>query len=365
MPRRESDPLEAAARERLPAMVYDYFAGGAGEEQTLEDNCAAFDRLAIRPRFMRDVSRRDLSTTVLGDQRLAMPIAIAPMAYHCLAHPEGELATARAASEVGTAFTLSTLATTSVEEVGGATSGPLWFQLYVFRDRGATRALVDRVAGSGARALVVTVDAPMLGRRPRDERNRFALPDGLRLGNLEGLPVAGLPRDVPGSQLAAHFTMLFDAGLTWRDLDWLRSLSPLPIVLKGVLTAEDARLALQHGVDAIVVSNHGGRQLDGVVATLDALGEIADAVGGELEIWLDGGVRSGSDVVKALALGACLTLIGRPVLWALATGGAAAVTELLKSLGDELDLALGLAGCRTPGELTRDHLRRVTDRRPT
>ena len=357
--------LEAAARERLPRMVYDYFAGGAGDESTLADNCAAFGRLAIRPRVLCDVARRDLAVSVLGGQRLEMPVAVAPMAYHCLAHPDGERASARAAGELGTAFVLSTLATTSLEEIAGVSRGPLWFQLYVFQDRGATRALVERAVAAGASALLVTVDAPILGRRPRDERNRFALPDGMRLGNLERLAVAGLPTRVAGSQLAAHFRLLFDAGLAWDDLAWLRSLSPLPLVLKGILTAEDALLAAEHGADAIVVSNHGARQLDGAIATLDALPEVTDAVGNDLEVWMDGGVRSGSDVVKALVLGARLVLVGRPVLWGLATGGESGVVEVLTTLRDELDLALALAGCATPAGLTRAHVVRRSDRRET
>jgi isopentenyl diphosphate isomerase/L-lactate dehydrogenase-like FMN-dependent dehydrogenase len=359
------DRLEAEARERLPKVVYDYFAGGAGDERSLADNRAAFGRVAIRPRVLCDVGVRDLAVTVLGGQRLAMPIAVAPMAYHRLAHPDGERASARAAGELGTAFVLSTLATTSLEGLAGVSRGPLWFQLYVFRDRRATRALVERAVAAGASALLVTVDAPILGRRPRDERNRFALPDGMRLGNLEGLDVADLPTGVRGSQLAAHFRLLFDAGLSWDDLAWLRSLSSLPLVLKGILTAEDARLAAEHGADAIVVSNHGARQLDDVVATLDALPEVADAVGGDLEVWMDGGVRSGSDVVKALALGARLVLVGRPVLWGLATGGENGVVEVLTSLRDELDLALALAGCATPAALTRGHVARRHDRRKT
>jgi 4-hydroxymandelate oxidase len=336
-------------------MVYEYFAGGAGDEATLRDNRAAFARLRLRPRFLVDVSERTLATTALG-RELPLPLAIAPMAYQRLAHPDGELATVRAAGRLGVPMVLSTMATASVEEVAAAASGPLWFQLYVWRDRGATRALVERAVAAGAQALVVTVDAPRLGTRRRDVENVFALPEGLRLGNLEGLGVPDAPKVTSGSQLSEHFWLLADASLSWRDLEWFRSLTELPIVLKGILTAEDARLAAQHGAAAIVVSNHGGRQLDGVVATLDALPEVVDAGGDAIEVWLDGGVRCGADVLKALALGARLVLLGRPVLWALAVGGEQGVAELLSCFADEIDEALALCGCCSPADATRAHV---------
>ncbi|HEY8516327.1 MAG TPA: alpha-hydroxy acid oxidase [Candidatus Binatia bacterium] len=349
------DRLEAEAERLLPRMVYEYYAGGAGDEITLRDNRAAFERLRLRPRFLVDVSARSLATTVLG-RELPAPFAIAPMAYQRLAHPDGEIATVRAAGRIGVPMILSTMATTSVEEVGAAASAPLWFQLYVWRDRGATRALVQRAVAAGAQALVVTVDAPRLGTRRRDVENVFTLPDGVRLGNLEGLGVPEAPKVTAGSQLAEHFWMLSDPSLSWRDLEWFRSLTDVPIVLKGILTAEDARLAAQHGASAVVVSNHGGRQLDGVVATLDALPEVADAVGDAIEVWVDGGVRSGADVLKALALGARIVLIGRPVLWALTVGGEKGVVDFLSCLTEEIDEALALCGCRSPADVTRAHV---------
>jgi isopentenyl diphosphate isomerase/L-lactate dehydrogenase-like FMN-dependent dehydrogenase len=297
---------------------------------------------------------------VLG-QELSMPIAVAPMAYQRLAHPDGELATTRAAGSAGTAMILSTMATASVEEVASVASAPLWFQLYVWRDRDATRALVSRAVAAGARALVITVDAPILGTRRRDEVNCFELPDDLCLGNLEGL-VPGAPKIQSGSQLSAHFWLLADAALRWEDLAWFRSLSSLPIVLKGVVTAEDTRLAVEHGVDAVVVSNHGGRQLDSGVATLDALPEVVQAADGRIEVWVDGGVRSGIDVFKALALGARLVLIGRPVLWGLAADGEAGVGKVLTALRDEFDETLALCGCRSPADITPAHVRVVPPR---
>jgi 4-hydroxymandelate oxidase len=351
------DELEAEAERKLPAPVFDYFAGGAGDEITLRDNRAAFARVKLRPRYLRGVAERSLETVVLGE-RLSLPVAIAPMAYQRLAHPEAELAMTRAAGRAGTAMILSTMATTSVEEVGAAATGPLWFQLYVWRDRGATRALVERAAAAGARALVVTVDAPILGTRRRDERHGPGLLDGLRLGNLEGLGVPGVPKGGSGSDLSAHFWLLNDPGLCWDDLAWFRSITDLPIVLKGILTAEDARLAVEHGAAAVVVSNHGARQIDGVVATLDALPEVADAVDGRIEVWCDGGVRSGVDVLKALALGARLVLVGRPLLWGLAVGGEDGALRVLEHLRTEIDHALALSGCRSPAEVTRAHVTR-------
>lgn len=347
--------FEAEAERLLPRMVYEYYAGGAGDETTLRDNRAAFARLRLRPRFLVDVSERTLATRALG-RDLPAPFAVAPMAYQRLAHPYGEIAMVRAAGRLGVPMTLSTLATTSVEEVCAAATGPVWFQLYVWRDRGATRALVQRAVQAGAQALVVTVDAPRLGTRRRDVENVFTLPDDVRLGNLEGLGVPGAPKVTSGSQLNEHFLLLADASLSWRDLEWLRSLSDLPIVLKGILTAEDARLAAEHGAAAVVVSNHGARQLDGVLATLDALPEVADAVGDAIEVWMDGGVRCGADVVKALASGARLVLVGRPVLWGLAVRGEEGAHEVLARLADEVDEALALCGCRSPAEVTRAHV---------
>jgi 4-hydroxymandelate oxidase len=346
------DRLEAEAERLLPRMVFEYYAGGAGDEATLRDNRAAFARRKLRPRCLVDVGRTTLATTALG-RPLAMPVAIAPMAYQRLAHPDGEIATVRAAGALGIPMTLSTMATSSVEDVAAAATGPLWFQLYVWRDRGATRALVERATAAGAEALVITVDAPRLGTRRRDVANVFALPAGLRLGNLEGLGVAAPPPTTEGSQLSEHFALLNDASLSWRDLEWFRSITSVPIVLKGILSAADATLAAEHGASAIVVSNHGGRQLDGVIATLDALPEVVDAAGGRTEVWLDGGVRSGADVLRALALGARIVLLGRPVLWGLAVGGEQGVLGVLTRLRDEIEEALVLCGCRSPAEVTR------------
>ncbi len=341
--------FETAARARLPKLAYDYYASGSYDELTLADNQAAFRRLRLTYRVLRDLSARTLETTVLG-QPVSMPVLVAPTAFHRLAHEEGEVATARAAAAAGTVMTLSTLSTCSLESVCAA-GGTVWFQLYVYRDRGATRALVERAEAAGCRALVLTVDAQVWGRRERDVRNRFHLPPGLECANLGGTAMAQVTAVGQGSGLSAYVASLFDLSLSWRDLDWLASLTRLPVVVKGIVHADDARLAAEHGAAAVVVSNHGGRQLDTAVATIDALPAVAAAAEGRLELLLDGGIRRGSDVVKALALGARAVGVGRPVLWALAVGGQAGVELALARLRDELDVALALCGCRSPDEV--------------
>jgi isopentenyl diphosphate isomerase/L-lactate dehydrogenase-like FMN-dependent dehydrogenase len=340
------DDLEAIAREKLPQMVFDYYAGGAADEWTLEENRRAFRRWAFRPRVLVDVSHVDLTTTVLG-QPVPFPILLAPTAFQCMAHPDGELATGRAAASMDALMILSTISTTSLEDVA-ETGAHRWFQLYVMTDRDLTADLVKRAHVAGYQALVLTVDTPLLSRRLRDERNRFTLPPGIEMANLK----AQLP-DTEGSALFSFFMSRHDAGFSWDDLAWLRSLSPLPIVLKGIVTAEDTALALEAGVDGIVVSNHGGRQLDGAPAALDALPEVVEAAAGRVEVLMDGGVRRGSDVLKALALGARAVLVGRPYLWGLAAGGETGVRRALEILRDELALALALAGCPSVASVGR------------
>jgi len=345
--------LEAIARERLPPHAWDYYASGADDERCLRRNCEAFERIALHYRVLVDVARRDLATTVLG-HRIAMPIAVAPTAFHGLAHADGELASVQGAGEAGTIFILSTLSNTAVEDVVAAASGPVWFQLYVYRDRAVTRELVKRVEAAGCRALVLTVDAPLLGRRERDVRNRFTLPPELAIKNLLPAGFAQLPATVGESGLAAYFADLLDAGLTWDVVEWLRSITTLPVLVKGIVRADDAVRAVERGAAGIVVSNHGGRQLDASPATIEVLPRIAEAVGGRAELLLDGGVRRGSDVVKALALGARAVLVGRPVLWGLAAGGRAGVAAALGVLRRELDLAFALCGCVDVASVTRD-----------
>ncbi len=335
--------LEQLAAARLPKMAWDYYASGADDERCVARNVDAYERVRLHYRVLVDVAVRSLATTVLGE-RLSMPIAVAPTAFHKLAHRDGELASVRAAGDAGTLFVLSTLSNTRIEDVVAAASGPVWFQLYVYRDRSATEALVHRASAAGARALVLTVDAPLLGRRERDVENRFALPPHLGIENLHAAGYSRLPAASGDSGLAAYVAELLDPSLTWSAVEWLRSITKLPVLVKGIVRADDAVRAVEYGAAGIVVSNHGGRQLDASPATIDVLPRIADAVAGRCEILIDGGIRRGADVIKALALGAKAVLVGRPVLWGLAAGGREGVAAALGVLRRELDLAMALCG---------------------
>jgi 4-hydroxymandelate oxidase len=342
--------FEDLARASMDPAEYDYIASGAFDELSLAENEAAWLRRRFRPRVLVDVSSVATATTMLGSP-VAFPMAIAPMAVHGLAHPEAEIATARAAGAAGVPFILSTMATHSLEDVAaGAPDTTCWFQLYVQRDPGRTRSFVERAAAAGCGAVVVTVDLPVLGYRERDMRSGFELP---LLGNF---------RDEPPTHRTLHQAALdpgadvLSKSLTWTDLASIRTWSGLPLVLKGILTAEDARLAVEHGADAIVVSNHGARQLDRTPAPVDVLAEIVEAVGGRTEVWVDGGVRRGLDIAMALALGARGVLVGRPMLWALAAGGQPGVERALAILRTEFEVALALLGTPTPADITRDHL---------
>lgn len=343
---------EQLAEERLDEGAFGYFAGGAGDEWTLQENLAAFRRWLLRPRMLVDVGTAKTDTTVLG-RAVTMPILVAPTAFHGIAHRDGELATDRAAAAAGTVMCLSCLAsTTPAELAAGAPKGQRWFQLYWSRDRGFTKDLLAAVVEAGFEALVLTVDLPGVGRRERDLRSGFEIPEGYALPSL--------PSHLGGRDFHAALSELVDMTLTWADLEWLRSNCSLPLLVKGVLTAEDATLACEHGAAGIVVSNHGGRQLDGVAASLDALPEAAEAVAGRAEVLMDGGVRRGTDVIKALALGAKAVMVGRPVIWGLAVDGEAGVRRVLELLREEVLLALVLLGCRTPDEVTREHVARAT-----
>ena len=344
--------FETLARERLPQMVYDYYAGGAEDEVTLRDNPRAWERLRLRPRMLAGVGARDLKTTLLGDP-IAFPILAAPCAFNAMAHPDGELAVARATAALGTIQILSTVSNYSIEQVAAASQGLRWFQLYVFKDRSVTRMLVERAERAGYRALCLTVDMPVLGRRERDMRNGFALPEGLMLKNLEQAALEKMDTIGAGSALGKYFAENIDPSLTWDDVDWLASVTKLPIAIKGILTADDARIALEHGVRAIIVSNHGGRQLDGARTGCDALPEVVEAVGNRAEILVDGGIRRGTDVLKALALGARAVLVGRPYLWGLAVNGEAGVRQIFQMLRDEFDAAMGLTGCAKISDINR------------
>ncbi|MEY2563270.1 MAG: 4-hydroxymandelate oxidase [Verrucomicrobiota bacterium] len=340
-----------AARDKLSGGVLDYYEGGALDEITLRENTAAWERLKLYYRVLAGVGERDLSTTVLG-RAISMPIVVAPTAFHRLACDEGEVAAARAAEAAGTLFILSSLSNTAMEAVFASAASPRWFQLYIYKDRAITNDLVQRAEVAGAEAIVLTVDAPGLGTRERDARNSFRLPDGLAVANLTPLGKGKMP-EVRGSGLAAYVRENFKADLGFDDLDWLCRSTRLPVVVKGVCRGDDARRAVEHGAKAVVVSNHGGRQLDTAPATREVLPHVLDAAGDLCEIYVDGGIRRGSDVLKAIALGARAVLVGRPILWGLTVGGEQGATQVLEILRRELDEAMLLCGCTQLSDIGR------------
>ncbi|GHH73722.1 alpha-hydroxy-acid oxidizing enzyme [Streptomyces sulfonofaciens] len=350
--------LRLRARRSLDPAHYDYYAGGAGDERALGENERAFARLALLPRILRGAERRDTTVALFGD-RAAMPVIVSPTAFHRLAHPQGERAVARATAAAGTILTTGMAATTPVAAVVDAArserpDAAVWFQLYLQPEPEVTEALVRRAEKAGCSALVVTVDSPVFGRRERDERHGFHdLPAGLAAENM---------RDLPGTGPGGLRAIAMSPASSWDDLRRLRSMTALPVLLKGVLHPEDARLAVAEGVDGLIVSNHGGRQLDAAPATVEALPRIADAVAGRIPVLLDGGVRRGSDAALALALGATAVGVGRPVLWGLAADGEKGVRQVLDLLHTEFDHTLALCGGRSPADLTRDMV--VTRGRP-
>ena len=346
--------FETVARERLTPLVYDYFAGGAGDELTLVENTAAWGRHRLRPTSFVDVSDLDTTTTVVG-QPIAAPILTAPCALNKLAHSDGEIGVARATADAGLIQVLSMQATTTIEENAASAAGR-WFQLACLRDREITRTLVDRAEAAGYSALCLTVDVPVLGRRDRDVRNAFQLPAGIAMVNLDPYAAQATGSSDDPSALAAFVNRLWDPRLTWEAVDWLTSISRLPVLAKGVLTAEDARLAVEHGASGIIVSNHGGRQLDGAISTCAALPDVVDAVADQVDVLVDGGIRRGVDVLRALAMGARAVLIGRPYLWGLATDGEAGVGAVLRMLRTELELAMALVGRPSVREVDRSLL---------
>lgn len=339
------DEYEAVARAALAAPVYDYYAGGADDEVTLRENRKAFRRLHIAYRVLVDVAKRDPTTSVLGVP-LSMPVILAPTALHRMAHPEGEAATARAAARAGVLMTLSTISSVALEDVAAAApEGRRWFQLYHFSDRAKTEQLVKRAHAAGYEAIVLTVDAPILGRRERDLRHPFAIPDDVRAVHFDDVD----PRTADVDSPLAVF--IDQPSINWDDLAWIRGIAPLPLLVKGVVRADDAARAVHEGCAGVWVSNHGGRQLDTSIPTADALPAIVEAVGGRAAVVVDGGVRRGTDVLKALALGADAVAVGRPQLWGLAAGGEDGVARVLALLREELSTAMALAGCRTVAEI--------------
>jgi 4-hydroxymandelate oxidase len=344
------DALEERAHAKLPAPAYAFAAAGADDELTLADNLAAWRRLRLRPRVLNDITAIDTSVSVLGT-RLATPIMVAPFGRHKLFHPEGEVATARGASAAGAVFVLPTTATVGIEEVAreGATA-PRWFQLYLPPDRALAESLIDRAAAAGFGAIVLTVDQPVYGSSPRAARAPLKPSPDIRNANLPGAPIAQ-------NAYRAGFTGTVTWPATWRDLEWLVNRSPLPVLVKGVLRGDDARRCADCGAKAVIVSNHGGRHLDATVASADALPEIAAAVDGKIELYVDGGIRRGTDIVKALALGARAVLVARPVIWGLALDGAEGVRAVLDHLRGELMRSMALCGVARLDEIAPDLLR--------
>ncbi len=363
--------LRQIAKRRLPRAVFDYIDGGAEDEVSMRRNTAVFARLEFRPRVLRDVSDIDTSTTLLG-RSLPLPVVLAPTGFTRIATPGGELDVARAAAGAGLPYTLSTLATRSIEEVAAVSSGPKWFQVYVWRDRGLVAEMLARAAAAGYEAIVLTADLAVPGRRERDVRHGFTLPPKIGLGTLlDGTRHPGwtwqFVRAGPVTfanigegeavRLADFITTQFDPSLSWRDLDWFRERWAGPIVLKGVQTVEDAKLAADAGVAAIALSNHGGRQLDGAPPPAELIAPVADAIGGQAEIICDGGIRRGSDIVKALALGARACMIGRAYLYGLAAAGQAGVGAVLGMLTADVRRVMALSGVRSIAEISPDLVR--------
>jgi isopentenyl diphosphate isomerase/L-lactate dehydrogenase-like FMN-dependent dehydrogenase len=344
---------ERLAAERLDPGPRDYFAGGAGDELTLRENVDAWSHWRLRPRVLNDVREVSTAAEVLGGP-VATPVLVAPVAYQRMAHPEAETGMAAGAAAAGAVMCLSTLSTTRPAEVAAAApGGRRWFQLYAFKDAGVTRALMEEAIETGFEAVVVTADAPPGGNRERDRRNRFTLPKELGTPSLTA--AVGGERALSIEETFA----LMNHALTWEDVEVIAAECSVPVLVKGVLTAEDAELAIAHGAAGVVVSNHGGRQLDRSLATADALPEIVDAVAGRAALLVDGGIRRGVDVAIALALGADAVLVGRAALWGLAAGGGEGVARVLELLREEFELTLALCGCTDPSQLTREHVRRA------
>ena len=337
------DDLEDQARQLLTHQAFEYVAGGAGAGLTVDENRAAFNRIRLLPRVLRNVSAIDTSLEIFG-RKHEFPILLAPTGYHMLMHPRGELETVAGADLAKCTLCAASFSTYTIEQIAAASEQPLWFQLYLQNDREFTKELVHRALAAGCEALCVTVDAPLNGPRDRELRAGFSLPAGVQRANLSGLGsfVAAAAHRPNGRNI---YSATHAADVTWKDIDWLRSLIPVRLLLKGILHPLDAELALQAGCDGIIVSNHGGRSVDTVPATIDALPAVVARIGGRLPVFLDGGIRRGIDVFKALALGADGVLVGRPPLWGLAIGGAEGVARVLEILRTELEMTMGLVGC--------------------
>lgn len=345
--------IQQLAKEKLPKPIYDYYSSGACDEITLHENIKAFQRLQLIPKVLTGTTQSDTSTRIL-DLDLKFPAMIAPMAFQKMAHPQGELATAKAAKQAGIAYIASTMATYSLEEIAQQSACPAWFQLYLFKDRQASLDLLKRAENSGYTALVLTIDAPIMGKRERDIVNKFSLPYDCNPENFPNKNLIQRDSNIEDSAIRLHVAASNDASLHWKDISWLRSQINLPIILKGIMRDTDAQAALDHGVDGIIVSNHGGRQLDTVPASIELLPKITKKIQGKIPVLLDGGVRRGTDILKALALGAQAVLLGRPVLWGLTLNGEAGVYSVLKTLEQEFIDAMMFCGYESISAIEQD-----------
>ena len=346
---------EPLARQRLSQMAYDYVRSGGSDEITMRENRLAFERLRLAPRVLADVSQLDTRISLFGAE-LEHPIMLAPIAYHRLYHPEGELGTARGANAAGAVMAVSTFTTTAIDEIARNTRSPIWFQLYVQRDRSFTKDMVQRAVAAGCKAVCLTVDTPVLG--CRYGQLSFGLPSHLECVHLRGLD---LKKSVPTHSMGGVYDPIFDPSFNWKDLEWLRTVAGVPVLLKGVLSPEDGKRAIDYGVDGIIVSNHGGRNLDLLPATIDALPGIVEAVAGRLPVLLDSGIRRGTDVLTALALGAKAVFVGRPYIYGLAIAGARGVERVISILRDEFQRAMALTGRRSIAEIDGTVLWKQTD----
>jgi L-lactate dehydrogenase (cytochrome) len=366
------EDLRQLSRRRIPKMFFDYAEAGSYAEETLRANRADMERIRLRQRVLVDVSQRDLSTTIVGEP-VPLPLGLGPVALTGMQHRDGEIAACRAAQAAGLPFCLSTMSICSIEDVAQEVDKPFWFQLYVMKDRGFVKSLIERAAAAKCSALVLTIDLQVLGQRHCDVRNGLSVPPAIRLGNVINIAtkpawvwgmlrgrrktfgnLAGYtPSDANVASLASWISTQFDPALSWKDVEWVRGLWPGKLIIKGVLDVEDARLAAKTGGSAIVVSNHGGRQLDGAPSSISALPTIADAVGSEIEVMFDGGIRSGQDLMRALALGARSCLIGRSYIFGLGAGGQAGVARAIDIIRDELDVTMALCGVNRVRDIDR------------
>jgi len=351
--------FEESAKTRITHEAWEFFNGAVADEITMRWNKEAYQRMRLKPRILVDVSKLDTHVTLFGESH-PFPIILAPTAYHKLAHPEGEIATARGAGAAGATLIVSTVATTSIEDIAAAARGPLWFQLYYQPDRGFTRDLIQRAESAGCKAICLTVDTPVVGARNREMRAKFQLPPNLNLPNLKGLVVNGVAMEKNagghGAAPGSIYSAVMDAAMTWRDIDWLLSTVKVPLLFKGVLNPDDADHAVKAGVSGIIVSNHGARNLDTVPATADALPQVAEKVAGRVPVIVDGGVRRGTDVLKALALGANAIMIGRPYLYGLSVAGDDGVAAVVNILRREFEMAMALTGRPTIASIDRSVL---------